>query len=93
MLVNIHCFGQIRTQTKERLVVITIKEQSSVPEVLNAFVEMYGEIMRKLLFTDGKLRDFYSIQVDKKHVKYEELADYILQDGQTIAIIPFIAGG
>ncbi|MBY9001746.1 MAG: MoaD/ThiS family protein [Candidatus Heimdallarchaeota archaeon] len=93
MIINIHCFGQIRSQTKERIVEVTSSDQATITEVLNAFIKMYGEVMERLLYNEGKLRDFYSIQVDKKHVKNEELNDYFLRDGQTIAIIPFIAGG
>lgn len=93
MIINIHCFGQIRTHTKERMVEVTIGDNATITEVLNAFVKMFGEVMERLLYNEGALRDFYSIQVDKKHVKNEDLLDFILQDGQTIAIIPFIAGG
>ncbi len=93
MIVNIHCFGQIRTLTKERIVEIDIGDNSTIPYILDEFVKKYGEIMERLLYREGKLRDFYTIQVDKKHVKTEEIEACYLQDGQTIAIIPFIAGG
>ena len=93
MIIHIHCFGQIRTLTKERMVEVTIIDQTTIPEALDEFVKMYGDVMEKLLYNEGKLRGFYSLQVDMKQVKNEDFQDYILQDGQTIAIIPFIAGG
>ncbi|MCK4895863.1 MAG: MoaD/ThiS family protein [Candidatus Heimdallarchaeota archaeon] len=93
MIVNIHCFGQIRTLTKEKIVEMNIRDNATIPYVLDEFVKKYGETMEKLLYNEGKIRDFYTIQVDKKHVKNEEFEDYNLQDGETIAIIPFIAGG
>jgi len=93
MIIYIHCFGQIRNQTKKRMVEVTISDQATILGALDEFVKMYDEAMEKLLYNEGKLRGFYSIQVDKKHVKNEEFENYYLQDGQTIAIIPFIAGG
>jgi len=93
MIIHIHCFGQIRTLTKERIVEVTISNQTTIPEALNEFVKMYGDVMEKLLYNEGKLRGFYSIQVDKKHVNNEDFEEYKLQVGQTIAIIPYIAGG
>ena len=93
MIINIHCFGQIRTLTKERIVEMNIKDNATVPDVLDEFVKKYGETMEKLLYNEGKIRDFYTVQIDKKHVKTEEYEYYNLRDGQTIAIIPFIAGG
>ena len=93
MIIYVHCFGQIRTLTKERMVEMTLINQTSIPAALDEFVKMYGDALEELLYNEGKLRGFYSIQVDKEHVKDENLEDYNLQDGQTIAIIPFIAGG
>ncbi len=93
MIIFIHCFGQIRTLTKERMVEVITSDQATIPKALDEFAKMYDDVMEKLLYNEGKLRSFYSIQVDKKHVKNEDFEDYILQDGQTIAIIPFIAGG
>ncbi|MCG3223584.1 MAG: MoaD/ThiS family protein [Candidatus Heimdallarchaeota archaeon] len=93
MIVNIHCFGQVRTLTKERVVEMNVRDNATIPHVLDEFVKKYGETLDRLLYNEGKIRDFYTIQVDKKHVKNEDFEDYDLQDGQTIAIIPFIAGG
>lgn len=93
MNISIHCFGQIRTLTKERIIEMDVAEDSTIISVIDEFVKRFGEAMERLLYNEGKIRDFYSIQVDKKHVKNENFEGYKLQDGQTIAIIPFIAGG
>ena len=93
MNISIHCFGQIRTLTKERIIELDVVEGSTIISVIDEFVKRFGEGMERLLYNEGKIRDFYTIQVDKKHVKNERFDDYSLKDGQTIAIIPFIAGG
>ena len=93
MNISIHCFGQIRSLTKEKLVTLQIPSNSAITKALDSLVEKFGEEMEKLLYREGKIRDFYSIQVDKINVKNEDLGAFILKENQVIAIIPFIAGG
>ena len=93
MIVNIQCFGQLRSITKEAIVGIDVQDKASITDAINAFVNKYGEEMEKLLIKEGKIRTFYSIQVDRKNVENEEFDFYSLVEGQTISIIPFVAGG
>ena len=93
MIVNIQCFGQLRSITKEAIVGIEVQEKASINDAINAFVLKYGEEMEKLLIKEGKIRTFYSIQVNRKNVENEEFDNFSLSDGQTISIIPFVAGG
>ena len=93
MIVNIQCFGQLRSITKEAIVGIDVQDKASITDAINAFVNKYGEEMEKLLIKEGKIRTFYSIQVDRKNVENEEFDNYSLVEGQTISIIPFVAGG
>ena len=93
MNISIHCFGQIRSLTKEKLVTLQIPSNSAITKALDSLVEKFGEEMEKLLYREGKIRDFYSVQVDKINVKNEDLGAFILKENQVIAIIPFIAGG
>ena len=93
MIVNIQCFGQLRSITKEAIVEIDVQDGSTITDAINAFVHRYGEEMEKLLIKEEKIRTFYSIQVDKKNVENEEFDNYSLSNSQTISIIPFVAGG
>ncbi len=93
MKINFQCFGQVRSITKEAIVSIDVPDEISIVKALDIFVQSFGEEMEKILYSEGKLRNFYFIQVDKKNVEHEELDDYILKESQTISIIPFVAGG
>jgi molybdopterin converting factor small subunit len=93
MNINFQCFGQVRSITKEAVVTIDIPDKISIVKALDIFVQTFGEEMEKILYSEGKLRNFYFIQVDKKNVEHEDLDDFILEDAQTISIIPFVAGG
>ena len=50
--------------------------------------------MRKHLFTeDGKLRSFVNVYVNDEDIRYLEKENTPTKDGDTISIVPSIAGG
>jgi molybdopterin converting factor small subunit len=93
MIVHIQCFGQVRTITKEAIVPLEVPNEITISKAIDIFVKKYGEDMEKLLIREGKLRNFYSIQVDRKNVDNDLINEVILSSDQTISIIPFVAGG
>jgi molybdopterin converting factor small subunit len=93
MIVFVHCFGQVRSITKEAKVSLEVPTKCSITQAIDIFVKHFGEELENLLYREGKLRDFYSIQVDRNNVKYEELNETLVLENQTIAIIPFVSGG
>jgi molybdopterin converting factor small subunit len=93
MEISIQCFGQVRSITKERYILLDVDESTSVTEALDIFVSKFGPELEKLLYTDGKIREFYFIQVDKDNLNKEDLDTTILKQNQVISIIPFISGG
>ncbi len=93
MEISIQCFGQVRSITKERYVLLDVDESTTVTEALDIFVTKFGPELEKLLYTDGKIREFYFIQVDKDNLAKEDLDGFILKHNQVISIIPFISGG
>ncbi|NPD90324.1 MAG: MoaD/ThiS family protein [Asgard group archaeon] len=93
MNIFIHCFGQVRTITNEAKLSIDVPEGSSITQAIDIFVKKFGEELEKLLYREGKLRDFYSIQIDRNNVRNDELSDTKVEMDQTISIIPFVSGG
>ena len=93
MEISIQCFGQVRAITKERYVLLDVDENTTVTEALDIFVSKYGSELEKLLYTDGIIREFYFIQVDKDNINKDELDKTNLKSNQVISIIPFISGG
>lgn len=93
MIIFIHCFGQVRTITKEAKVSINVPSVCSITQAIDIFVKRFGEELEKLLYREGKLRDFYSIQIDRNNVRNDELSDTKVETDQTISIIPFVSGG
>ena len=66
---------------------------ATVREVLQNLTEQY-EILKKHLFTeDGKLRNFVNIYLNDEDIRYLEREQTPVADGDTISIVPSIAGG
>lgn len=93
MEISVQCFGQLRTITKERYVILDIQANITITKALDIFVSKYGPELEKLLYTDGKIREFYFIQLDKDNIKKDDLDITIVKANQVISIIPFISGG
>lgn len=93
MEISVQCFGQIRTITKERYVGLDVQDEITITKTLDIFVSKFGPELEKLLYTDGRIRDFYFIQLDKDNIKKDDLDITIVKANQVISIIPFISGG
>jgi len=45
------------------------------------------------LFDNGKLRPYVNVFVNDEDIRYLDELDTVLTDGQTVALIPAVAGG
>src|SRR5689334_21178034 len=69
-----------------------VKAQT-VGEALGRLTTEFGDL-RKHLFTDeGKLRSFVNVYVNDEDIRYLAKENTPTKDGDTISIIPSIAGG
>jgi adenylyltransferase/sulfurtransferase len=65
----------------------------TVGEALRSLVEQHPQLERHLYGDDGKLRSFVNIFLNDEDVRYLKQEDTAVGDGDTLAIIPSIAGG
>jgi adenylyltransferase/sulfurtransferase len=68
-------------------------EGSSVGEALRDLTARYGELRQHLYTEDGRLRSFVNIYVNDDDIRYLQKENTALQPGDTISIIPSVAGG
>jgi sulfur-carrier protein len=68
-------------------------EGSTVGEVLKALDARHPGIGDRLFDDDGRLRRFVNIFVADEDVRFLEGLDTPVTDGQTVSIIPAVAGG
>src|SRR5208283_5659647 len=66
---------------------------STVGEVLKSLTSQYAELKRHLYNDQGKLRSFVNVYVNDEDIRYLEKDATPLKDGDTVSIVPSIAGG
>lgn len=82
----------LRTYTNQ-LKRIEILNKRQVVTALNSLVEKYPKLEGHL-FEDKKLRKFVNVYLNDEDIRYLELKEHsILRCGDTLSIIPALAGG
>jgi molybdopterin converting factor small subunit len=65
----------------------------TVGEALAGLVSQHPDLKRHLYTDDGKLRAFVNVYVNDEDMRYLQKEATALKDGDTISIVPSIAGG
>lgn len=68
-------------------------EGATVGELLNALTAQYAELRRHLFTDEGKLRNFVNVYVNDEDIRYLNKEATPVQAGDTVSIVPSIAGG
>jgi len=66
---------------------------NTVGEALAGLVAQHPDLKRHLYTEDGKLRAFVNVYVNDEDMRYLQKEATALKDGDTISIVPSIAGG
>lgn len=66
---------------------------STVGDVLKALDAAHPGFGERLFDDAGKLRRFVNVFLDEEDVRFLESLDTTVRDGQTLSIVPAVAGG
>ena len=66
---------------------------ATVGEVLHSLTSQYAELRRHLYTDEGRLRSFVNVYVNDDDIRYLDKEATALKDGDTVSIVPSIAGG
>lgn len=66
---------------------------TTVKDVLELLTKSNDSLRRHLLDKEGKLRNFVNLYVNEENIRYLQGESTRLKDGDTVTIIPAIAGG
>jgi len=66
---------------------------ATVGEALNSLTAQHAELRRHLYADDGRLRSFVNVYVNDDDIRFLQKEKTPLRDGDTISIVPSIAGG
>lgn len=65
----------------------------TVGEALGRLTTEYAELRKHLYTEDGRIRSFVNVYVNDEDIRYLSSENTPIKDGDTISIIPSIAGG
>jgi molybdopterin converting factor small subunit len=68
-------------------------QASTVAEALAALTTRFSELKKHLYADDGRLRSFVNIYVNDEDIRYLQKEATNLREGDTVSIVPSIAGG
>jgi sulfur-carrier protein adenylyltransferase/sulfurtransferase len=72
---------------------MVLVEGGTVSEALADLVAKHGELRKHLYAEDGRLRTFVNVYVNDEDIRYKDGDKTRLADGDSISIVPSIAGG
>jgi molybdopterin converting factor small subunit len=64
-----------------------------VGEALSALTTKFGDLKKHLYSDDGRLRSFVNVYVNDEDIRYLQKDQTPVKEGDTISIVPSIAGG
>ncbi len=68
-------------------------QAATVAEALAALTTQFGDLKKHLFAEDGKLRSFVNVYVNDEDIRYLQRDQTSVKAGDTISIVPSIAGG
>jgi molybdopterin converting factor small subunit len=66
---------------------------ATVGEALNGLTSAYPDLRRHLYSDEGKLRAFVNVYLNDEDIRYLQNDATAVKDGDTLSIVPSIAGG
>src|SRR5579862_3044924 len=66
---------------------------ATVGEVLSSLTAKFPDLKKQLFNDEGKLRSFVNVYLNDEDIRYLKKDATPVQDGDTISIVPSIAGG
>lgn len=66
---------------------------ATIGDALGALTTQFSELRRHLYNDEGKLRSFVNVYLNDEDIRYLSKEATAVSDGDTISIVPSIAGG
>jgi molybdopterin converting factor small subunit len=68
-------------------------QAATVGEALNALTSSYPDLRKHLYSDEGELRAFVNLYLNDDDIRYLQNDQTAVKDGDTLSIVPSIAGG
>ena len=91
MAVKVHIPTPLRPYT-DKLDVVEL-DGGTVAELLSNLTGRFGGLKQHLFTDDGRLRSFVNVYVNDEDIRYLQKDQTPIKSGDTVSIIPSVAGG
>lgn len=91
MAITVHIPTPLRKLTDNQAEVAI--EAANVTELVDNLEAAHGGIKEKLLDDSGQIRRYVNLYVNDEDIRFLDGSDTELKDGDTVSIVPAIAGG
>jgi len=91
MAINVHIPTPLRRMTNNQAEVEV--NASTIGELVENMEQAYSGIKEKLMDEEGEIRRYVNIYVNDEDIRFLDGIDTALSDGDSISIVPAIAGG
>jgi MoaD family protein len=68
-------------------------QAATVADALSALTSQFGDLKKHLFNEEGRLRSFVNVYVNDEDIRYLQKDKTSVKAGDTISIVPSIAGG
>ena len=68
-------------------------QANNIGELLDGLEEAYTGVKEKLVDENGEVRRYVNIYLNDEDIRFLDVIDTILNEGDEVAIVPAIAGG
>jgi molybdopterin converting factor small subunit len=68
-------------------------QAATVGEALSGLTSKFGDLKKHLYTEEGKLRSFVNVYLNDEDIRYLQKDQTQVREGDTISIVPSIAGG
>lgn len=94
MRVQIRYYAMARDAAGKRDEDVTLPEGSTVLDLVNVLIRLYGPAFKGLVYDDGgRLLDYLMFSVNDVDIMGLEGFETTLRDGDTVRVMPPIGGG
>lgn len=86
-------FGPLRRVIQGKAIEIEIPEESTVRQVIDKILEMYGEDAKRLVLDGNRISGNLILMLNQKDVDTIAGEETIVKEGDEIVILPHVQGG
>ena len=91
--VKFKSFGPLRRVIQGKVIEIEIPEESTVRQVIDKILEMYGEDAKRLVLDGNRISGNLILMLNQKDVDTIAGEETIVKEGDEIVILPHVQGG